>query len=633
MHRHWTLLRTLVPRQISVIKRSISIAAMAENSAIGGCTLQDLPKSHKFTSILPPDPEVPTPEASAKAAIEEPKLLLPKTVRGGLYTYVKPSTHDMDNSEVLCVSPAAMYDLGLQSTERDTTMFKEVVIGNHTFENEGIYPWATLYGGWQFGQWAGQLGDGRAISIFEGTNPVTNVRYEVQLKGAGKTPFSRFADGRAVLRSSIREFLVSEALNALSIPTTRALALSYFTNEKVLRERIEPRAVVVRMAQTWLRLGSFDIHRMRGDRKMLKVLADYCIDEVFGGLDKILQDARDGEYADEFNDLGRYRVLYREIIRRTAETTAQWQVYGFMNGVLNTDNVSIFGLSMDYGPFSFMDTYEPSFTPNHDDHSLRYCYRNTPTIMWWNLVRLGESLAEFFAIDDPKDLDTDEFLENGIPKNKFDDFVSRAETMIDQDGQFYVSTLQKAYALGFSKRLGLLTVKDNDAEEGIISSLLSVLRDYKLDFHNFFRRLSSITFFTSGDPTSEVIEKIFLTGDRGYGAPTAAKTAEAVLNWLLTEYKPRLEEENNVDDLARQRRMNKVNPRFMLRNWILDEVIKRVETKQERDVLNHVLDMALHPFNESWADEVQQPDRYADELRFLGDVPAESRGLTCSCSS
>ncbi|KAK9236865.1 hypothetical protein V1525DRAFT_345090 [Lipomyces kononenkoae] len=595
-----------------------------------GLSLEDLPKSHSFTSKLPADPEVPTPESSTIAANENPKLLLPRIVKDGLFVYIKPDLHDLAKTELLAVSPAAMRDLGLKMNEKDREEFKEFAVGNRIFEKES-YPWAALYGGWQFGDWAGQLGDGRAIGIFEGTNPNTGVVYEVQLKGAGRTPFSRFADGRAVLRSSIREFLVSEALNALSIPTTRALCLSYFTNEKVLRERIEPRAIVVRMAESWLRIGSFDIHRVRQQRKLLITLADYCIEEVFGGVEMIQKAAKMNGYGDAYEGLNPYRTLYKEVVRRTAETTALVQVYGFMNGVLNTDNTSILGLSMDFGPFSFMDTYDPSFTPNHDDHFLRYSYRNTPTIMWWNLVRLGEDLAELFAVDDPEYLGTDEYLSSGIPESKFEDFVSRAEKIIEDEGEFYKSVFEKHYAAGFARRLGLTVVKDTDSN-GIIDSVLELMKVHKLDFHRFFRHLGSVKLFSADAITADGIAAVFLTGERSIGVPSTEDSAESIYKWLIEKYRARLEEDGSTDDEARKSRMNKVNPKFVLRNWILEEVIERVEKRGDRKVLDHVLHLALNPFEDEWTVD-EESERYRDEKRFTGDVPVERQGIMCSCSS
>lgn len=219
----------------------------ASNGNYRGVSLQELPKSNTFTANLPPDPEFRTPSESHKAPRGD---LGPRMVKGALFTYVRPE--ETETPELLGISRTALHDIGLRDGVENTEEFKDVVAGNKFYwdnqTEEGIYPWAQCYGGWQFGSWAGQLGDGRAISLFESTNASTKTRYELQLKGAGRTPYSRFADGKAVLRSSIREFIVSEALNGLHIPTTRALALTLAPKSTVRRERLEPGAIVARFA-------------------------------------------------------------------------------------------------------------------------------------------------------------------------------------------------------------------------------------------------------------------------------------------------------------------------------------------------------------------------------------------------
>lgn len=362
--------------------------ASAGAAADAGVSLSDLPKSWHFTESLPADVLYPSPAASHQTPRGE---IRPRQVREAIFTWVRPA--EQKDPELLAVSPAALRDIGIKPSEASTEDFKQFVSGNKLYgwdeeKQEGGYPWAQCYGGFQFGQWAGQLGDGRAISLFESKNPDTGKQYELQLKGAGMTPYSRFADGKAVLRSSIREFIVSESLNALGIPTTRALSLTLLPHSKVTRERVEPGAIVLRFAESWLRLGSFDILRARGDARLLRKLATYVAEDVFGGWDKLparLQDPDDPtkspapsrgveastiEGPDDAAE-NRFTRLYREIVRRNATTVAKWQAYGFMNGVLvscdchwmgeialttykNTDNTSVYGLSIDYGPFAFM---------------------------------------------------------------------------------------------------------------------------------------------------------------------------------------------------------------------------------------------------------------------------------------
>lgn len=346
MIRNSPVLRRL--QNISSVLSTSSRLSSSSSSAMTASTplsIEDIPKSHVYTAKLTPDPNFETPEESAAA----PRSALgPRMVKGAHFTYVAP-TPPTGTPELLAVSPLALKTLGLSQSTTASQTFLNLTAGAPTGFESSHYPWAQCYGGYQFGQWAGQLGDGRAISLFEATNPDTGIRYEIQLKGAGLTPYSRFADGKAVLRSSIREFVVSEYLHALGIPTTRALALTLRTGETATRERVEPSAVVTRFAESWIRCGSFDLYRFRADRERMRQLADYVLEEVL----KI--EEKEGE--------NRYWTMYKEIVRRNAMTVAKWQVYGFMNGVLNTDNTSIMGLSLDFGPFAFMDVSKTPADP------------------------------------------------------------------------------------------------------------------------------------------------------------------------------------------------------------------------------------------------------------------------------
>ncbi|KAF2865624.1 hypothetical protein BDV95DRAFT_586190 [Massariosphaeria phaeospora] len=604
-------------------------------------TLRSLPKSNVFTSNLPADPAFSTPSVSHSAPRQS---LGPRMVKEALYTYVRPET--TADPELLCVSKRALRDLGLAEEEAKSDEFKEVVAGNKIITwdesnpDQGVYPWSQCYGGYQFGQWAGQLGDGRAISLFETTSSSTGVRYEVQLKGAGRTPYSRFADGRAVLRSSIREFVVSEYLNALGIPTTRALALTLCKGSKVRRETLEPGAIVTRFAQSWVRFGTFDLPRMRGDRTLLRKLADYTAENIYGGWDKLpsklpFGDVKDthyrsktgvskerieGEGVDEEN---RYVRLYRAIIRNNARTVAAWQAYGFMNGVLNTDNTSILGLSIDFGPFAFLDAFDPMYTPNHDDHMLRYSYRNQPTIIWWNLVRLGEALGELLGAGST--VDDDIFVTQGVQKDAEDAVVARAESIISRCGDEYRAVFLAEYTRLMTARLGLRTHKASDFED-LFSEFLDVLEKYELDFHHGFRRLSAFTLadLETEQSRRDAAGRFFRSGD----APRQEdESRERIAKWLENWSWRVVEDWGDDKDAERQAAMRAVNPNFVPRSWILDELIKRVEKQGEREILDKVMDMALSPFEESWGwDE-------AEEERFCGDVPKHRGLLQCSCSS
>lgn len=649
-----------------------------------GHTLRSLPKSWRLTSLLPPDPVFPTPADSHKTPRDK---ITPRQVRGGLFTWVRPEPQQ--DPELLAVSPAALRDLGLAPAEAATDDFRHFAVGNRllgwddeTLTGDG-YPWAQLYGGFQFGQWAGQLGDGRAISLFETTTTSASAsasesettKYEVQLKGAGLTPYSRFADGKAVLRSSIREFVVSESLHALGIPSTRALALSLLPHSKVLRERFEPGAIVVRFAQSWIRLGNFDLLRARSDRPMIRLLATYVAEEVLGGWDRLpgrLSAPEDvGNLADaapppdlEFPPRGvvgkmdvqgpadaaenRFARLYREVVRRNARTVAKWQAYGFMNGVLNTDNTSICGLSIDFGPFAFMDNFDPAYTPNHDDHMLRYSYRNQPTIIWWNLVRFGEAIGELLGAGPTVDADT--FIRDGPAEGaETDELVARAEKLITQAGEEYKAVFLAEYKRLMTARLGLRRFQASDFQ-ALFSELLDTMEALELDFTHFFRRLSALP--VADLATAEArTEKagVFLHKEGVSAVGVSEEDARKRIAQWLDKWRARIIEDwgaqgddgpRHVDAAKEEERMaamKRVNPAFIPRSFILDEVIRRVEKDGERDVLRRVMHMALHPFEDEWHGREFEGATYEgdreEEIRWTGDVPKFERAMQCSCSS
>jgi uncharacterized protein YdiU (UPF0061 family) len=607
-----------------------------------------LPKSNNFTRKLPPDAEYPTPATSHAA---ERKLLGPRLVKNAAYTFVRPDA--MKSSELVGVSKAALRDLAIDPTTIDSEDFKKTVSGEKiitlpgedgTPEDTSVYPWAQCYGGYQFGQWAGQLGDGRAISLFETTNPSTGVRYEIQLKGAGKTPYSRFADGRAVVRSSIREFVVSEALHALHIPTTRALSLTLGPEEKVRREMTEPGAIVARFAQSWLRIGTFDLARSRGDRVLIRKLADYVAEEVFPGWESL--PAKPPSYDEAAvvdlprdipkddvqglaeNEENRYTRLYREIVRRNAKMVAHWQAYAFTNGVLNTDNTSIYGLSIDFGPFAFLDNFDPNYTPNHDDHMLRYCYKNQPSIIWWNLVRLAEAFGELIGAgarcDDKK------FVEDGVEKDFVDELVKRAENLIERTGEEYRAVFMAEYKRLMTARLGLRKSKQSDFDE-LYSELLDTLEALELDFNHTFRKLSSIDTneIDTDEKRKEVAGILFHHEGLSKTVGSEADARARIAKWL-EKWRGRVLEDWSDSANAHEERvtaMKSVNPNFIPRSWILDELIDRVEKKGEREILDRIMEMTLAPFNDSWGWDT------AEEERLCGDVPRYQRAMQCSCSS
>ncbi|KAL9948117.1 hypothetical protein ACHAQF_003772 [Verticillium nonalfalfae] len=647
------------PRLPLLVSRMASTTASGDghgSKPAAGVSIADLPKTWHFTSSLPADSQYPTPADSHETPRDQ---IRPRQVRNAIFSYVRPEP--AENPELLAVSPAAMRDIGIQEGDETTDEFRQTVAGNrlHGWDEEtleGGYPWAQCYGGFQFGQWAGQLGDGRAISLFETKNPATGVQYELQLKGAGMTPYSRFADGKAVLRSSIREFIVSEALHALRIPTTRALSLTLLPNSKVRRETVEPGAIVLRFAQSWLRFGNFDILRARSERPLLRTLATYVATDVLGGWEALparLANPDDPKAAPADPGRGvpstdiqgpddaaenRFTRLYREITRRNALTVAKWQAYGFMNGVLNTDNTSILGLSLDFGPFAFLDDFDPQYTPNHDDHALRYSYRNQPTIIWWNLVRLGEALGELLgagpAVDDPA------FVEHGVAEADADALVARAEKIISQVGEEYKAVFLAEYKRLMTARLGLRTFVDADFDD-LFSGLLDTMDDLALDFHHVFRRLSAtpVADLATAAQRLDVAARFFHSEGATGAAPEDA--ARRRLAAWLDRWRARVVEdwaaEPGDGDAARRRAMKAVNPNFVPRNWVLDEIIRRVEKDGERDVLRRAMHMALHPFEDAWHGETVEGTVYEgdqeEEARWVGDVPKLERAMQCSCSS
>src|SRR5210317_442900 len=303
-----------------------------------------------------------------------------RQVTGACYSLVAPTP--VPAPALVAYSKEAAAELGLSEEECRAPWFKDVFSGNLILGD--MKPYAMCYGGHQFGNWAGQLGDGRAINLGEIVN-AANQRWTLQLKGAGPTPYSRSADGLAVLRSSLREFVCSEAMYHLGIPTTRALSL-ILTGEQVVRDMFydghpqhEPGAVVCRVAPSFTRFGNFQIFAARGDHDTLRRLAEYTLAQDFPHL---------GSPAPET-----YLALFAEVCRRTAEMVVHWMRVGFVHGVMNTDNMSILGQTIDYGPYGWLEGFEPGWTPNTTDgEGRRYCYGAQPEIAQWNLVQLANAL-------------------------------------------------------------------------------------------------------------------------------------------------------------------------------------------------------------------------------------------------
>jgi len=419
-------------------------------------------------------------------------------------------------------NPAAADLLDLDPAVFSDPRFVEVASGHRSLE--GFSPLAMVYSGHQFGVWAGQLGDGRALLIGQIRNREGEL-WDIQLKGAGKTPYSRFGDGRAVMRSTIREYLASEALAALGIPTSRALAI-VATGETVRRETLEPGAVLTRLAPSHIRFGHFEHFFHRGEKNQVRVLADHVIAEYFPDM------------------VGDHAAWYGEVVKRTAVLMAQWQAVGFAHGVMNTDNMSILGITLDYGPYGFMDAYDPQFVCNHTDEQGRYSFINQPVIAHWNLRALALSLSEL------------------IP----------TQTLIDKLATFEEHFGGTYHALMRAK-LGL--TREAQGDNQLIGGLLAVMARARADYTLSFRNLT-------GD-------------DAGWLALFGEKHTVEAKAWLA-RYRIRTEGE----DLSG---LDLINPKYVLRNWVAEIAIRAVEDQNDIATLDRIFNIVRAPFQKHDGDE------------------------------
>jgi serine/tyrosine/threonine adenylyltransferase len=477
------------------------------------------------------------------------------TLPADFYTQLAPTP--LPSPYLVCASHQAAGLIGLDPEVFADSEFIAAFSGNSTLP--GSHPLAAVYSGHQFGVWAGQLGDGRAILLGEAmasAEPMGTL--ELQLKGSGKTPYSRMGDGRAVLRSSIREFLCSEAMAALGIPTSRALCI-IGSDMRVMRELPETTAVVTRMAQSFVRFGSFE-HWFYKDRKTeLKILADYVIANSFPEIQGATRP---------------YHALLVEVTRRTANLVAQWQAAGFMHGVLNTDNMSILGITLDYGPYGFMEAYDPAHICNHTDSHGRYSYRMQPRIAEWNCYALGQALLPLIGETD------DVYDALSVFKPAFE------------------SSMQRLWQAKF----GFSSTLESDAS--LIERLFSLMAASHVDFPYFFRHLSSVKM--SPTQQDESLRDLFI--DRsGFDA------------WL-SEYRQRLTLEN-IDDTQRKQAMDRVNPKYVLRNYLAQIAIDKAQNKDFSEI-KILLDILERPYDE-------QPEHE----KYAALPPDWAAGIEVSCSS
>jgi serine/tyrosine/threonine adenylyltransferase len=433
----------------------------------------------------------------------------------------------------------------------ETPQALAVLAGNQV--PDGMRPFASVYSGHQFGVWAGQLGDGRALLLGEVDTPDPRTgAMEVQLKGSGLTPYSRMGDGRAVLRSSIREFLCSEAMHALGIPTTRALAV-VASPQPVRRETMETAAVVTRVAPSFLRFGHFEhfAHTAR-DEVALKQLLDATTQRYFPGID--------GPAA-----------LLEEVARRTARLVAQWQLVGFCHGVMNTDNMSLLGLTIDYGPFGFLDAFDPMHVCNHSDDQGRYAYARQPSVAFWNLHALAQALLPL--VEGPKEAASEQLLAALEP---------------------YKAEFAAAMVSGLRAKLGLVSEHDDDA--ALADDLLKLMAEDRADFTITWRRMSS----------PGAARDCFMQRDK--------------FDAWAERYRARLTLENSIDT-ERTTRMHRANPKFVLRNHLAQTAIERAQQGDFSET-QRLLKVLERPYDE-------QPEHQAD----AGFPPTWATQLEVSCSS
>jgi uncharacterized protein YdiU (UPF0061 family) len=459
----------------------------------------------------------------------------------------------------VAASPSAAALVGLDPAELSHEDFVAVFSGNGVPPR--AQPLAAVYSGHQFGHWAGQLGDGRAILL--GELATADGPMEVQLKGAGMTLYSRMGDGRAVLRSSIREFLCSEAMAALGIPTTRALMVTG-SNKSVIRESIESAAVVTRMAASFVRFGSFEHWSYSNRHEELRVLADYVIDAFYPEL-------RGTENP--------YLALLAEVTERTGRLIAHWQAAGFMHGVMNTDNMSILGLTLDYGPFGFMEAFDVDHICNHTDQGGRYSYSNQVPVGHWNCYALGNALLPLI-----KDKDA-------------------AQAALDG----YIDAYGEQFDALMHAKLGLKTVQEDD--RALFDDMFQAMQASHVDFTLFFRKLS--------DLRVEVFDGDRLEAD----APLRDLFIDrpAFDDWAM-RYRTRLRAEGSQDG-ERQAAMRRANPKYVLRNYLAQVAIEKAQNGDYSEVAK-LLAILQRPFDE-------QPEHEA----YAALPPDWAEHLEVSCSS
>ena len=495
-----------------------------------------------------------------------------RQVHGALFSRVDPTP--VSSPKLVAWSREMAQRLGIGEAELASQRFADVFGGNALVE--GMQPYAANYGGHQFGTWAGQLGDGRAITLGEVVT-AAGERWELQLKGAGRTPYSRSADGRAVLRSSIREFLCSEAMHHLGVPTTRALSL-VATGDPVERDmfydghpKLEPGAIVCRVAPSFIRFGNFELPAARGDNALLETLVDFTIRRDYPELASLPREAQRAEW-------------FAQICERTARMVGHWMRVGFVHGVMNTDNMSILGLTIDYGPYGWVDNFDFDWTPNTTDaQGRRYRFGHQPHVAHWNLVRLANALAPAFASTDP--------LYAGLEK--------------------YVQTFTAADRANIAAKLGFSECHDDDVP--LAADLYGLLQAAEVDMTIFFRALADV------DREAPSIEP--LAG--AFYDPAKQREFEPRFVAWLERYAARSLDDTS-DDIERRARMNAANPRYVLRNYLAQQAIDRAENGDYGEIMT-LLDAMRRPYDHQPGNE-----RYAQRRPDWARERAGCSMLSCS---
>jgi uncharacterized protein YdiU (UPF0061 family) len=531
-------------------------------------TLESLTFDNRFTRELPADPETTNQR---------------RQVMEACYSFVQPVKVAAPQLVAYSRETAALLDLSAETCESGD--FLQVFAGNRL--PAGMEPYATCYGGHQFGNWAGQLGDGRAINLGEIINQRSE-RWALQLKGAGPTPYARTADGLAVLRSSVREFLCSEAMFHLGVPTTRALSLA-LTGEQVVRDmfydghpKLEPGAVVCRVAPSFTRFGSFQIFASRGETEVLKQLADYTIRTDFPHLDAPSPEV--------------YLEWFKEVCRTTADMIVHWMRVGFVHGVMNTDNMSILGLTIDYGPYGWLEDYDPTWTPNTTDASgRRYCFGNQPQIAHWNLVQLANAIYPLIEQVEP----------------------------LQQALDVYTQSFQQGWQTMMAQKLGLNTFEP-DTDDALFTELFAILPLVETDMTIFFRRLAMLD--VNVESLNDISDKTLMTPlmEAYYVPEQLTREYRTRMGYWLRSYMGRVCK-NNTSHAARRRRMNSVNPKYVLRNYLAQMAIDKAE-QGDFSLVDELLDLLRHPYDE-------QPDK-EDFAKKRPDWARHRAGCSMlSCSS